>query len=100
MGEDDNLAGCGFFDKPVRHLFAPLMIEGCHRVIEHQRRVMLGRRQFGEERGESDAGLLTLAQAHMDLRTEERRVGNECDRTCSSRWTPTYQKNTESYDGQ
>src|SRR3546814_5763639 len=57
MGEDDNLAGCGFFDKPVRHLFAPAMIEGCHRVIEHQRRFMLGRRQFGEERGESDAGL-------------------------------------------
>src|SRR3546814_8406950 len=74
MGEDDNLAGCGFFDKPVRHLFAPAMIEGCHRVIEHQLRFMLGRRQFGEERGESDAGLLTLAQDNMDLGS---RVGTE-----------------------
>src|SRR3546814_10511518 len=37
---------------------------------------MLGRRQFGEERGESDAGLLTLAQDHMDLGF---RVGKEAD---------------------
>src|SRR3546814_19074500 len=29
------------------------------------------------------------------LRSEERRVGNECVSTCRSRWTPSHQKNSK-----
>src|SRR3546814_13710038 len=33
----------------------------------------------------------------MPGRSEERRVGNECVRTCRSRWSPTNEKNKANY---
>src|SRR3546814_17701419 len=33
-------------------------------------------------------------RAYADVRSEERRVGNECVSTCSSRWSPAHKKKT------
>src|SRR3546814_20465130 len=43
---------------------------------------------------EALAERLALIPAPVPARSEERRVGNECVRTCSSRWSPYHEQKT------
>src|SRR3546814_685629 len=47
--------------------------------------------EFLKKGGKWDFSLQPLLDVHLhsdDIRSEERRVGNECVRTCRSRWSP------------
>src|SRR3546814_6061699 len=49
-------------------------------------------------RGKTSYALLNLFpynSGHLLVRSEERRVGKECVRTCRSRWSPYHYKKTE-----
>src|SRR3546814_20567398 len=35
-------------------------------------------------------GIRAIAEAHREFRSEERRVGKACVRTCRSRWSPSH----------
>src|SRR3546814_11184639 len=37
-------------------------------------------------------GRIDIAQTEIDIRLEERRVGQECVSTCRSRWSPDHEK--------
>src|SRR3546814_19271255 len=45
--------------------------------------------------GDAPAAAFLFPLIGAVLRPEERRVGNECVRTCRSRWTPYHEKNTK-----
>ena len=43
---------------------------------------------FGEVRFDTDSGILTADGQAVGSRSEERRVGKECELKCRSRWSP------------
>src|SRR3546814_10927531 len=66
--------------------------DALHEVVD-----ALGRTAFLAEHGCDDLGGLglgkaPLAQEILAIRSEERRVGKECVRTCRSRWSPYHSK--------
>src|SRR3546814_14701789 len=79
-------ANSSFFgNKPFRLMLPNLgdLYEHIETYIERHRRVLLGRA--------TDPGTFfvkTVKTKSSDARSEERRVGNECVRTCRSRWSP------------
>src|SRR3546814_19128586 len=83
------LAAAERIDRPEAHVEAPEveLRHGARKLLEArgQRRRDVGA-AVGVER--ADAHAAEQREAHQ-LRSEERRVGKECVRTCRSRWAPS-----------
>src|SRR3546814_15387513 len=60
----------------------------CYRVLRRLRRA--GADLAGG--GAAPACFAGMAEAAVDARSEERRVGKECVSTCRSRWSPSHEK--------
>src|SRR3546814_19418890 len=61
-----------------------------HRVaLEATQFQLIGRRSVAQERAQERMSMLQH-QWEAKLRSEERRVGKECFRTCRFRWSPSH----------
>src|SRR3546814_20980448 len=70
----------GSSDLGRRQLIGIAVVTHCDRVIRVQGPVMIEK---------------CVAKLLPELRSEERRVGKECVRTCTSRWSTYHSKQTE-----
>src|SRR3546814_14467188 len=73
--------------------FQPVIVEGgADRIVflEFEMAIMRGRGAEADPVEQPAAGIDLAAhvEAILDDRSEERRVGNECGRTCRARWSP------------
>src|SRR3546814_16085210 len=84
-----DFAGLGFLWWPLPHLFG-----GFHRILT----VGSLSAEFREELGLPWSRRAELVyEANAKVRSEERRVGKECVRTCRSRWSPYHYKKNKQY---
>ena len=79
------------FDFPVIGMDAVVFAVGNAKQAAHYYSTAFGMRRTayrGPETGYSDEAVHVLESGGARFRSEERRVGKECQSTCRSRWSP------------